>query len=258
MLLVRYESQEGARFGALEGDRITPLEGEFPALSPAPRARPVALGRARLLAPIVPSKIVAVGLNYRDHARELGLEPPTEPLLFMKPPSAVIGPGGKILRPPETESLHYEGELAILIGKRARRVKPAEALRHVLGYTCFNDVTARDLQRRDVQFTRAKSFDTFAPLGPAIATGLDPSDLALTTRLNGEIRQRSRTSNLIFKCDYLVSYVSGVMTLEPGDVIATGTPSGVGAMNVGDVVEVEIERIGCLVNTVVAEAQEGA
>ena len=248
MKLVRYTSKDTIAVGALENDMITPLGGD---LKPSGAAA-VAAGSVRLLAPVTPSKIVAIGLNYADHAAEANRELPKEPMLFIKPSTAVIGPGDEIIYPPQTSNLHYEGELAIVIGKTARNVPMAEARRHVLGYTCANDVTARDLQRRDVQFTRGKGFDTFAPLGPWIVTDIDPSDLAIQTRLNGAVRQNSRTSKLIFNCEYLISFISSVMTLLPGDVISTGTSAGVGPMQVGDTVEVEIEQIGCLRNTIAA------
>jgi 2-keto-4-pentenoate hydratase/2-oxohepta-3-ene-1,7-dioic acid hydratase in catechol pathway len=252
MKIVRFRHNERDRYGALEGDRIVLLDGTIEAFTPAPGAASVALDEVRLLAPVTPSKIVAIGLNYADHAAEGNRELPKEPMLFIKPSTAVIGPGDDIIYPPQTANLHHEGELAIVIGKAARSVSQAEARRYVLGYTCANDVTARDLQRRDVQFTRGKGFDTFAPLGPWIVTDLDPADLALQVRVNGEVRQQSRTAQLIFNCDYLVSFISQVMTLLPGDVISTGTPAGVSPMKVGDVVEVEIERIGCLRNTIAA------
>lgn len=252
MKIVRFRHHDRELYGILEGDRIAPLEGVPSAARPASGAAPVLLGEVRLLAPVLPGKIVAIGVNYRDHAQEMGRELPKEPMIFIKPSTAVIGPGDEIVYPPQTRNLHYEGELAIVIGKAARNVSVSEARNFILGYTCMNDVTARDLQRQDVQFTRGKGFDTFAPLGPAIETELDPSDLALETKLNGEVRQHSRTSNLIFGCEFLVSFVSQVMTLLPGDVISTGTPSGVGPMKLGDMVEVEIEKIGCLRNTVAA------
>ena len=252
MKIVRFRHEGRDRYGAVEGDRVTPLDGAIEALRPAAGATAVGLSAVRLLAPTMPSKIVAIGLNYADHAAEGNRELPKEPMLFIKPSTAVIGPNDDIVYPPQTANLHHEGELAIVIGTAARNVAPGDARRHVLGYTCANDVTARDLQRRDVQFTRGKGFDTFAPLGPWIVTGLDPADLALETRVNGEVRQKSRTSQLIFNCDYLVSFISQVMTLLPGDVISTGTPAGVGPMKVGDVVEVEIEQIGCLRNTIAA------
>ncbi len=251
MKIVRFDDRDTARFGSLDGDRITPLVGTIDALKRSGEAA-IALGATRLLAPAAPGKIVAIGLNYADHAAEAQRELPKEPMLFLKPSTAVIGPEDEIIYPPQTANLHHEGELAIVIGRTARQVGEADARRHVLGYTCANDVTARDLQRRDVQFTRGKGFDTFAPLGPWIVTDLDPSDLAIETRVNGVVRQRSRTSHLIFSCDYLVSFISHVMTLLPGDVISTGTPAGVGPMRVGDVVEVEIEKIGCLRNRIAA------
>jgi 2-keto-4-pentenoate hydratase/2-oxohepta-3-ene-1,7-dioic acid hydratase in catechol pathway len=251
MKLVRFDDKGKARFGSLDGDRITPLDGSIDALTPSGEAA-IPRSSVRLLAPVTPSKIVAIGLNYADHAAEGNREPPKEPMLFIKPSTAVIGPDDEIIYPPQTANLHHEGELAIVIGRTASRVGERDARGHVLGYTCANDVTARDLQRRDVQFTRGKGFDTFAPLGPWIVTGIDPSDLALETRVNGAVRQKSRTSFLIFNCDYLVSFISHVMTLLPGDVISTGTPAGVGPMQVGDVVEVEIEKIGCLRNRIAA------
>ncbi|HEX4211615.1 MAG TPA: fumarylacetoacetate hydrolase family protein [Candidatus Binataceae bacterium] len=248
MKLVRYANNGPASFGTLADGLITPLDGN---LKPS-GAGPVALNAVRLLAPVTPSKIVAIGLNYADHAAEANRELPKEPMLFIKPSTAVIGPSDEIIYPAQTSNLHYEGELAIVIGKTAKNVPMADARRYVLGYTCANDVTARDLQRRDVQFTRGKGFDTFAPLGPWIVTDLDPSDLAIQTRLNGVVRQNSRTSKLIFNCDYLINFISAVMTLLPGDVISTGTSAGVGPMEPGDTVEVEIEHIGCLRNTIAA------
>jgi 2-keto-4-pentenoate hydratase/2-oxohepta-3-ene-1,7-dioic acid hydratase in catechol pathway len=252
MKIVRFRYDGRDRYGALEDDRITALEGTIGDLVPAKSVASIALADGRLLAPATPSKIVAIGLNYADHAAEGNRELPKEPMIFIKPSTAVIGPGDDIVYPPQTTNLHHEGELAIVIGKTARNVARSEARRYVLGYTCANDVTARDLQRRDVQFTRGKGFDTFAPLGPWIVTDLDPSDLALEVRVNGEVRQKSRTSQLIFDCDFLVSFISQVMTLLPGDVISTGTPAGVSPMKIGDVVEVEIERIGCLKNAIAA------
>ena len=211
-------------------------------------------------------KIICVGLNYRDHAEEQGVKPPEEPVIFMKPYTAITGPGQPIIYPDITEKLDYEAELAVVIGRRCRKVSPSEALNYVLGYTCFNDVSARDIQFRDGQWVRGKSFDTFAPIGPWIATADqvgNPHNLKIMARVNGEVRQNSNTGNLIFGVDKLVSFISMVMTLEPGDIIATGTPSGVGIfykpepklLNVGDVVEVEIERIGVLANKVAREPQ---
>jgi 2-keto-4-pentenoate hydratase/2-oxohepta-3-ene-1,7-dioic acid hydratase in catechol pathway len=197
-----------------------------------------------------PSKIVAVGRNYADHARELGNEPPSEPIIFLKPPSALLPHEGTIIRPPQSQRVDHECELAIVIGKRAKNVKADRWRDFVRGFTCANDVTARDLQKKDVQFTRGKSFDTFCPLGPHIETDLDPADLSLVTRVNGEVKQNGRTSKMIFPCSVIVEFITGVMTLEPGDVILTGTPSGVGPLQSGDTVEVEIEGIGTLRNHV--------
>jgi 2-keto-4-pentenoate hydratase/2-oxohepta-3-ene-1,7-dioic acid hydratase in catechol pathway len=202
-------------------------------------------------APIRPGKIVAVGKNYLDHVREMGGDKPSEdPILFMKPPSAVIGDGEAILLPPQSDRVDFEGELVAVIGARLRNVDVAAALRGVRGYCCGNDVTARDLQAKDGQWTRAKGFDTFCPLGPVVAEGVDPSDLRITTRVNGEIRQKARTSQLIVRVGDLLAYISTVMTLEPDDVVFTGTPAGVGPLQEGDVVEVEIEGVGILRNPV--------
>jgi 2-keto-4-pentenoate hydratase/2-oxohepta-3-ene-1,7-dioic acid hydratase in catechol pathway len=206
----------------------------------------------QLLPPVQPSKIVCVGLNYTDHARELNMQIPTNTLLFLKPPSAVIGHLGKIIYPDKSKRVDYEAELAVIIGKRCKNVRANEAESVIMGYTCFNDVTARDLQKEDIQWTRAKSFDTFAPVGPYISEpGLDVSDLRIKTRVNGELRQDSSTSNLIFNVPRLIEFISGIMTLEQGDIIATGTPPGVGELFIGDEVEVEIENIGTLKNSVV-------
>jgi 2-keto-4-pentenoate hydratase/2-oxohepta-3-ene-1,7-dioic acid hydratase in catechol pathway len=205
---------------------------------------------AELLPPTTPTKIVAVGRNYAEHAKELGNEAPSEPIIFLKPPSALLAPNGTIVRPSQSQRVDYEGELAMVIGKRARNVPAARWRDFVLGFTCANDVTARDLQKKDGQFTRGKGFDTFCPIGPCIETELDPSDLALTTRVNGEIKQSGRTSMMMFPCAVILEFISAVMTLEPGDVILTGTPAGVGPLASGDTVEVEIEGIGTLRNDV--------
>jgi len=217
------------------------------------RSFPVA--DVRLLTPIVPSKVVAIGRNYAAHALELGNEVPAEPVLFLKPSTSVSGPGDPIVRPVKlSQRVDYEGELAVVIGKVTRDVSPDQAADAVFGYTCANDVTARDLQKSDVQWTRAKGFDTFCPLGPWIETELDPSDLELTTFVNGEVKQQSRTSLLLHGVAALVSYVSAVMTLLPGDVLLTGTPEGVGPLESGDQVAVTIEGIGTLSNRVVDSA----
>jgi len=203
------------------------------------------------LPPCSPTKIVAVGLNYRDHAEEMKKSIPDEPLLFMKPSTSLIGHEDKIRYPRHMSSrVDFEGELGVVIGKKASWINEGEALNHVFGYTCINDVTARDLQAKDVQYTRAKGFDTFAPIGPFIETELDPSELEISTFLNGELKQHSSTSNLIFNVPRLISFISRVMTLLPGDIIATGTPSGIGPMKIGDKIEVEISKIGILRNFV--------
>jgi 2-keto-4-pentenoate hydratase/2-oxohepta-3-ene-1,7-dioic acid hydratase in catechol pathway len=201
---------------------------------------------------LVPTKIVAIGLNYRAHAAEMAKGLPEEPLMFFKPRSAMIASGEAIERPAGFERVDFEGELAVVIGQRARRVPRDRALDVVLGYTCVNDVTVRELQKRDVQYTRAKGFDTFCPIGPRIVAGLDPGKLALVSRVNGAVKQDSSTSDLIFDVATLIAFVSTYMTLEPGDVLSTGTPSGVGNLNPGDVVEIEIEGIGVLKNPVIA------
>ena len=260
MRLARFHADGRARSGVIEDGSIIELTGGDPlgCASACERldvekggvSRP--LEEVRLLAPVVPSKIVAVGLNYRAHAAEFSKEIPTEPMLFLKPSTSVVGPGDEIVYPSHmSRRVDFEGELAVVIGRVARDVSVRDAPGFILGYTCFNDVTARDLQGRDVQYTRAKGFDTFAPVGPWIETGLDPLDLRIESYLNGERRQDASTRDMIFNVYELLSFVSRVMTLLPGDIIATGTPSGVGKMKPGDEVEVRIEGIGSLVNTVV-------
>jgi 2-keto-4-pentenoate hydratase/2-oxohepta-3-ene-1,7-dioic acid hydratase in catechol pathway len=210
---------------------------------------PVTFGSAG--APPFPSKIVAVGRNYRDHAAEFGsAAPEDEPMLFLKAPSALVLGGGDIVLPPESRHVDYEGELALVVGKRVKALPQEAWFSALAGVCCANDVTARDLQKKDKQFARSKSFDTFCPVGPAIVPGLDPSDLAIQTRVNGAVRQSARTSDMVFSPAFLVSYISRMMTLFPGDLILTGTPAGVGPLSPGDVVEVEIERIGVLTNRV--------
>ena len=208
------------------------------------------LSDAQLLAPVDPRKIVAVGRNYAEHAKELGNEAPSEPIIFLKPSTAVLSPNGLIVRPPQSQRVDFEGELAIVIGKTARNIAASNWRTVVLGFTCANDVTARDLQKKDVQFTRGKSFDTFCPLGPCIETDVDPSALSLRTRVNGEIKQNGNTRDMVFNCGAIIEFITSVMTLEPGDVILTGTPAGVGPLAGGDHVEVEIEGIGVLQNVV--------
>lgn len=252
MILCRFARRGGTvHWGTVRGSEVEEiLPDPFGPFEETGVVEP--LKDVRLLAPCAPTKIVAVGLNYRDHAEEFGTPIPKEPLLFLKPPSAVVGPGDLIRRPPRslTKRVDFEGELAVVIGRRARNVVPARAASHVLGYSILNDVTARDLQKKDGQWSRAKGFDTFAPLGPWIVTGLNPGRLKIETFVNGKRRQCSRTSQLVFDVPTLVSHISRVMTLEPGDVISTGTPSGIGPLTRGDRVDVRIERIGTLSNVV--------
>ncbi len=204
----------------------------------------------RFLPPTIPEKIIGVGLNYRDHAMELNMDVPEKPVLFMKSPSSVIGDGDCIVLPEISRRVDYEGELAVVIGERCRDVEETEAKEHILGFTCFNDVTARDLQQSGWDWSISKSFDTFSPIGPYISISADPANLEIRTYLNGRVVQRSNTSNLIFNVYRLVSYISSIMTLKEGDVITTGTPSGVGRLKSGDTVTVEIESIGRLTNHV--------
>jgi len=214
------------------------------------------LSDIKFLPPTVPSKIIALGLNYFDHAKELKMKIPEEPLIFLKPTSAIIGNKEKIIYPRMSTRLDYEAELGVIIKNRIKDVNQKEVYENILGYTCFNDVTARDLQQNDGQWTRAKSFDTFAPIGPYIVTDLEPNNLKIELRKNGQVKQHSSTKNMIFKIDKIVSFVSQIMTLNPGDVIVTGTPPGVGELLLGDKVEVEIEGIGILENTVSLEKNE--
>jgi 2-keto-4-pentenoate hydratase/2-oxohepta-3-ene-1,7-dioic acid hydratase in catechol pathway len=246
MKIASLETKDGQRgWFALEGDRARLFEG-----SPFEGAPLVGAGRAwsteELRAPVRPSKIVCVGRNYALHAKELGNEVPKEPLLFFKPPSAIVGPGGTVVLPPESGRVEHEAELGVVIGQRVRRVTREEAMRAVFGYTCVCDVTARDLQKKDGQWTRAKGFDTFCPVGPWIETELDPSDLAVSCRVDGELRQSGRTSQMMFDVATLISYVSAAMTLEPGDLLVTGTPEGVGPLAPGNRAVVTIDGIGDL------------
>lgn len=247
---VRFSVENSTFYGLLEGEQITVIQGDiFGYHQPIDQVYP--LSGVNLLTPCQPSKVACVGLNYRKHAMELGMQLPTEPVIFLKPTTALLPPGGDIVYWPAVGQLDYEGEFAIVIGKQCHLVAEADAMQYVFGYTIANDVTARDLQSKDIQWTRAKSFDTFCPLGPSIVTEVDASDLSLKTLLNGELKQDGRTSDVIFSIPYMVSFVSQVMTLYPGDVILTGTPSGIGPMQVGDRVEIQIEGLGTLANRVV-------
>ena len=250
MKIVRFTAGRKSEYGILEGELIRSLTGTpFRQITTTDRYHK--LSEVKLLPPCIPSKIVALGVNYRSHGDEMNHRIPTEPLIFIKPSTSVIGPEDNIVYPESSERVDYEGELGVVIKTRTWRVSKEEASQYILGYTCVNDVTARDLQARDKQWTRAKSFDTFAPIGPCIETELNPDNVSLETRLNGEIKQKTNTGDLIFSAYELVSFISQVMTLIPGDVIATGTTSGVGPMQPGDTVEVEIENIGILKNYVV-------
>ncbi len=257
MRIVRFTVRGQTGYGLLEDSLIHGLaEDPFTSFANARNwrldGRTYTLAEAKLLAPCLPSKIICLGVNYRPHAQEMKSNLPRNPLIFLKPPSAVIGPDDSIVLPRGWERVDYECELAVVIGKQGKYIPEENSREFVLGYTCFNDVTERQIQRDDGQWTRSKSFDTFAPIGPWIDTAVQPDDLKLETYLNGEQRQSSRTSELIFGVSTLISFVSGVMTLLPGDVIATGTPGGIAPMKPGDVVEVKIEKIGTLRNTVVA------
>lgn len=249
MKFVRFESQGIISYGLAEDSTVYRIDGDIFGEYKVTEER-FRLSGVKLLAPCKPSKIVAVGINYRDHATEMSHELPEEPILFIKPSTAVIGPEDVIIRPDMSQRVDYEAELALVIGKQAKNVAPEKAFDYVLGATCLNDVTARDLQSKDGQWTRAKSFDTFAPMGPYIVTGADYNNIDIELVLNGETKQKSNTSYFINKAHEIVSYVSRIMTLYPGDVIATGTPSGVGPMKKGDVVEVRLQGIGVLKNYV--------
>lgn len=249
MIIARFEHRKEIRYGVVEGDQVRLLQGNsFGHYTVITEQLP--LEGLKLLAPCTPSKIVAVGVNYQDHAAEFRRDLPKEPLLFLKPSTAVLDPGEAIRLPGASSRVDFEAELGVVIGKSAAGVSEEEAGDFILGYTCFNDVTARDLQRQDGQWTRAKSFDTFAPMGPCIVTDSDPGRLMVESYLNGERRQSVSTAQLIFTVPALVSFISQIMTLLPGDLIATGTPAGVGPMKSGDVIEIVIEGIGRLTNPV--------
>ncbi|HYX52809.1 MAG TPA: fumarylacetoacetate hydrolase family protein [Candidatus Limnocylindrales bacterium] len=263
MKYCRFARREGAGFGIIEQvngvDHITHVApGErIPDILAAQKTTPIPLSSARLLAPAVPSKIICVGRNYSDHAKELGNEVPKEPLIFLKSPSSLIGPGEQIVRPNRlSQRVDYEGELTVVIGKPCRNLRDDEDVRHyILGYTCANDVTARDLQKKDDQWSRAKGFDTFCPVGPIVTDEIDPwKGVRVETRLNGQVKQSESTTLFIFALDVVMRFAAAVMTLMPGDLILTGTPAGIGPMVGGDEVSVSIEGIGSLSNPVVDQA----
>lgn len=256
MRFVRFQTgKEKPQYGWLYEDMIGRLEGtpydefkrldiEFP------------LQAVKLLPPVLPGKIICVGRNYAEHAREQGVDVPELPMLFLKPPSSVIGPGDAIQLPPQSAQVEHEAELAVVIGRRGKWVTAEDAVHYILGYTIANDVTARDLQRRDGQWTRGKGFDTFCPLGPWIDTNTDPADVLISCRVNGELRQMASTREMVFTVQQLVAFVTSIMTVEPGDVILTGTPAGIGPLAAGDIVSISVEGLGDLENPVVKALQE--
>lgn len=253
MRFVRYAyGEEKPRYGWMFQDKVGAVEGDlFGDFRRLEASLP--LERVRLLVPLLPGKIIAVGRNYVEHARERGVDVPELPLTFLKPPSSVIGPEDPIILPPQSAKVDHEAELAVVIGKKGRWIDPEHAFAHIFGYTVANDVTARDLQQKDGQWTRGKGFDTFCPLGPWIETDLDPSDVRISCRVNGELRQMGSTREMVFPIPQLIAFISSVMTLFPGDIILTGTPSGIGPLLPGQRVEVEVEGIGILANPVAAE-----
>ena len=257
MRIARFTTDEDPRYGLIGEDNgkemIAVMDGDPLYSGIQLTGEKVPLADARLLAPVIPrSKVVGVGKNYLAHAQEMGGDVPKQPLIFLKPNTSVIGPGEPIFYPTQSSNVHFEGELAVVIGRICRDISAADASKVILGYTIGNDVTARDLQASDGQWARAKGFDTFCPLGPWIETNFDPSDVAISTKLGDELKQSSRTSGMVFKVPEIVEYISSFMTLLPGDVILTGTPDGVGPMEVGDEVSVTIEGIGTLTNKVVS------
>ena len=251
MKIVHFKANSHQHYGILTGNTITEIEGK-PFRHIKKLRNHHNLKDVTLLPPCAPTKIIALGLNYNEHAKELGMEIPSSPLTFIKPSTSVVGHGCNIVYPSASAQVDYEGELAAVIKKAAWRVATEDALDYVLGYCCFNDVTARDLQSQDGQWTRAKGFDTFSAIGPWIETELDPKNLTLETYLNGELKQRGNTADLIYSLAEIINFISHVMTLLPGDVIATGTPPGIGPMYPGDTVEIKIKQIGTLRNKVVA------
>ena len=253
---IAHNDLEGPRYAVILESNVSvlPKDYDFGSNVITNNESVFSLDEVRLLAPVTPSKVVCVGRNYREHAAELGNKMPDEPLLFLKAPSAVIASGDPIELPGASQQVEHEGELGVVIGKVARNVVE-DPLSYVAGYTCVNDVTARDLQRKDVQFTRAKSFDSFCPVGPWIVTDLDPANVTVITRLNGEVKQQGNTADMAFDVTFLIRYISAIMTLYPGDLIATGTPAGVSRMKHGDVVEVEVSGVGILKNRVYDQGQ---
>lgn len=249
MRIFRIDHTSGPRFARAEGSELLLLSAA-PWANGAPTGERVALDTAKLLAPVEPTKIVCVGRNYRAHAAELGNQVPTEPLLFIKPNSALLPAGAAIELPASSQRVEHEAEIGVVVGKRLKHVDAQQALAGIFGFTPVNDVTARDIQKREVQFTRAKGFDTFCPVGPAIVTDVDPTSLSVIGRVNGEQRQHGSASQMVFDIGTLLSFISQIMTLEPGDLVSTGTPEGVGPLVAGDTVEVEVPGVGVLANRV--------
>ncbi len=254
MRIVRYQIKNAPprygwvlenKVGAIEGD----IYGEYRRLEAE-----VPLADVKLLAPAQPSKIICIGRNYVEHAKEHNVEVPKVPLIFMKPPSSILDPGETIILPPQSQQVEHEAELVVVIGKRGRHVTPEQAQGYIYGYTVGNDVTARDLQKSDGQWTRAKGFDTFCPFGPWVDTDFDPADAVITCKVSGQPRQMASTRDMVFNVGQLIAFISSVMTLEPGDLLFTGTPAGVGPLKSGDTVDVEIEGLGRLSNPVAAQA----
>ncbi|MGO9388150.1 MAG: fumarylacetoacetate hydrolase family protein [Methanobacterium sp.] len=254
MKLIRFFDERKKKTGILENNHITEITGSivdvFNNFDKCSELGTFNLNEVKILPPVLPSKIVCVGLNYIDHARELNMQLPDEPVIFIKPSTGVIGHLDNIIYPLSSKQVDYEVEIAVIISKKAHKVKMEDADDYIGGYTILNDVTARDLQSKDVQWTRAKSFDTFCPIGPCIQTQLDPSNQKISLKLNDKIKQQSNTKNMIFSTQVLVEFISDIMTLNPGDIISTGTPPGVGPMNIGDVVDAEVEEIGVLRNII--------
>ena len=251
MKIARFSHKDAIAYGIVDGEELVVLSGDPMFAGYETTGERVALSDAALLAPVIPrSKVVCVGKNFHDHAAEMGSVAPEEPLLFLKPNTAVIGPGDSVIRPPQSENTHFEGELAVIIGKIAKNISVDDALDVVFGYTVGNDITARDLQRSDGQWSRAKGFDTFCPLGPVIETEFDIEGATLTSRVNGEVRQTATLTDMIHSVPEIIAYASAVFTLLPGDVILTGTPAGVGSFVAGDVLEAEVTGLGVLRNPV--------
>ena len=250
MKIVKFLHKKNISWGVLQKESILLLK-EDPFKKITPSSKKIPFSKCRLLAPAAPSKIVLTGLNYTGHAKELKMRLPKAPIIFLKPPTTLVGHNDRIIYPKGVKHLDYEAELAVVIKKECKNISQKDAAKYILGYTCLNDVTARDLQAKDIQWGRAKSFDTFCPVGPWVETDASPNNLSIKLYLNGKLKQSSSTKQFIFSVNYLVSFISGIMTLLPGDIISTGTPSGVGPMKKGDSVEVVIEGVGSLRNKVV-------